>query len=251
MMDADQIASSMADLWEYLLPWAPGLRMVRKGGAYAMVNDLPSPVNGVYFERRDPDPGAVTALLDEVAAAGLPYTLSVRPGDAGAFAQLAIERGLAWADDLPLMLLETAAARRPAPVPGFGVRELAPAEVARHVAVAVAGFGFPAEAFEQIANPDLLAVDGYRCYLGELNGEPVATGISVTFGPLTGLFSIATVPGRRGRGFGTAITARAISDAGRAGSAWCWLQSSPDGHPIYEGLGFRTVETWPTWQSPE
>ena len=259
-MDADQIAMSAAEMWESLLSLAPGLRMVRKDGAYALINNQPSPVNGVYFERCDPDPAVVTALLDEVAASGLPYRLRSRPGHDETIARLAAGRGMTRADDLPLMLLETApfqppgpvrGFKVPAPVRGFEVRELAPAEAKLHVAVAAAGFGARPETVEQLAGPDMLGAEGVRCYLGELDGEPVATGMSVTFGSLTGLFSIATVPGQRGRGFGAAITARAVSDARAAGSPWCWLQSSPDGYRVYQGLGFRTIEIWATWHSPE
>lgn len=134
----------------------------------------------------------------------------------------------------------------PAPGPGFAIRQLAPAESALPVTVAAAGFGESAEPFEQLAGPELIDADGVRYYLGELDGEPVATGIGITFGPLTALFSIATVPGQRGHGFGTAITAHAVR---AAGSPWCWLQSSPDGYPVYERLGFRTVETRATWRS--
>ena len=130
-MDADQIASSMADLWESLIPLVPGVRLVRKGGAYAFVNTQPSPVSGVYFERRDPDPGTVATLLDEVAASGLPYILHARPGPGGWLAGLAAGRGMIRAEDVPLMLLASADVRRPAPIGGFAVWELGPAEVPR------------------------------------------------------------------------------------------------------------------------
>jgi ribosomal protein S18 acetylase RimI-like enzyme len=254
-MDADQIASSMADLWEYLLPRVPGLRMVRKGGAYAFVNSEPSPVNGVYFEGRDPDPGTVAALLDEAAASGLPYMLQTRPTRVGRLtgpvAALVAGRGMVPAEDVPLMLLESADLRRPAPIGGFAVRPVAPAEVAQYIPVAAAGFEMPAAPLEQLINRDVLAAPGVRCYLGLWLGEPIATAVSMTFGALTSLINISTVPGQRGRGFGTAITAHAVSEARGAGSPWCWLHSTPDGYPVYERLGFRTIETATTWQSPE
>jgi predicted GNAT family acetyltransferase len=250
-MDADQIASSMADLWESLIPLVPGLRMVRKGGAYAFVNTQPSPVSGVYFERRDADPGTVATLLDEVAASGLPYILHPRPGPDRWFAALATGRGMIPAEDVPLMLLASADVRRPAPVGGFAVRELSPAEVPQYAAVAAAGFEAPAAPIEQLINRDVVAAPGVRCYLGTRDGEPVATAVSLTLGALTSLINISTVPGQRGHGFGAAVTAHAVSAARAAGSPWCWLHSTPAGYHVYQRLGFRTIETWPAWQSPE
>jgi N-acetylglutamate synthase len=86
-----------------------------------------------------------------------------------------------------------------------------------------------------------------RGYLGEADGQPAATAVSMTLGAYTGIFNVTTLPGFRRRGFGTAITARAAADRLAVGASYCWLQSSPDGYPVYRNLGFRTIETWPCW----
>jgi hypothetical protein len=66
-------------------------------------------------------------------------------------------------------------------------------------------------------------------------------------GGCTGVFSVATPPAHRRRGYGAALTARAVTDGLAAGAAWAWLQSSPPGYGIYARLGFRTVETRACW----
>ena len=116
-----------------------------------------------------------------------------------------------------------------------------------HAKVAAAAFGCPEEMF--LPSPGLMWLDGLRCYVGEADGRPVATALSVTAGEFTGIFNVATEPAYRGRGFGTAITARAVADGVLASATWCWLQSSQEGYPVYRDLGFRTIETWTHWVS--
>lgn len=101
----------------------------------------------------------------------------------------------------------------------------------------------------RLTGPDALKLDTVRCYVGEADGELAATALTITLGRSAGIFNVATVPSFRGRGFGTAVTARAVADALAMGATNCWLQSSPEGYPVYRKLGFETIETWPYWIS--
>ena len=116
-----------------------------------------------------------------------------------------------------------------------------------HARVAAAAFGSPEEMF--LRSPGLMSLDGLRCYVGEADGRPVTTAVSVTAGEFTAIFNVATEPAYQGRGFGTAVTARALADGVIAGAAWAWLQSSEEGYLVYRSLGFRTIETWTHWVS--
>jgi predicted GNAT family acetyltransferase len=95
--------------------------------------------------------------------------------------------------------------------------------------------------------PDVLRLPGVRCYLGEVGGQAVTTGVGVTLGDSTGVFNIATPPAHRRRGYGAAVTARAVADGLAAGAKWAWLQASPAGYATYTRLGFETAETWKCW----
>jgi N-acetylglutamate synthase len=75
----------------------------------------------------------------------------------------------------------------------------------------------------------------------------VTTGLGLTIGDHVGVFSIATPPEQRRRGYGAAITARIVADGYTAGARWAWLQSSKDGYGLYEQLGFITIATWECW----
>ncbi|HSZ40661.1 MAG TPA: GNAT family N-acetyltransferase [Trebonia sp.] len=253
-IDADTAAAAMTQTWEHLLRADPDRGWsVRQDGVFAMVVGVNMPVlNGVWSVRADPDPGILERLLDRVAGSGLAHCLQLRPGVSPALAGLAAARGMSEGPE-PLMVLADPArldaAKRAAAqgAVGLEIRQLDPDEAAAHVAVAATGFGAPEELFAEVMTPALLGAPGVRCYVGEAGGRPVTTGIGLTLGPFTGVFNVATVPAGRRRGYGAALTARAVSDGLAAGASWSWLQASPDGYGVYERLGFRTVETWRVW----
>jgi hypothetical protein len=251
-VQADAAATALVETWQHLLPAFPQGWALRDGGAIAGVSGVSLPtLNGVWAERINPDPPTVAALLDRVAATGLPHCLQLRPGGSPALAGLAMMRGMSREEqDDPLMVMEDLAMPgRPHHIAGLTIRQLHPEEAPLHVRVAAAGFEIPQEPFRQMITPSMLRLPGVRCYLGEASGHPVTTGIGVTLGAFIGIFNIATPPAHRRRGYGAAVTARAVTDGLAAGAAWSWLQSSPSGHMVYQRLGFRTIESWPTWLS--
>ena len=65
-----------------------------------------------------------------------------------------------------------------------------------------------------------------------------------TVGESVAIFSVATAPDRRGRGYGSAVTVQAVVDGFAAGAEFAALQSSPMGESVYKRLGFREVETY-------
>lgn len=249
-IDADAAAAALATLWQRLAGAMPAAWVQRAGGAVAMVTGVPSPfLNGVWSERADPDPGTVAGLLERVRATGLPHCLQLRPGGSQALSSLAGSRGMSREqDDVPLMVLEDPA-KLGKHVDGLVIRQLHPSEAELHVTVAAAGFEAPQEVFRQLVTPDVLSIPGVRCYVGEADGRLVTTGIGVTLGASVGIFNVATPPADQRRGYGAAVTARAVADGLAAGAAWSWLQSSPPGYPVYEQLGFRLVESWQAWVS--
>lgn len=86
-------------------------------------------------------------------------------------------------------------------------------------------------------------------FVGYLDDRPVATGSLFRSDSVAGVFAIAVVEDARNRGIGEAITwgvLRAGRDAGcRIGA----LQSSEIAIPLYEKMGFETVETYHYFES--
>ncbi len=243
-------AEALTRTWQLLLQALPGGWTRRGGGAIAAVTGVAQPtLNGVWVEDAEPDVAIVAAMLAEVAQRGVPYCLQFRPGAASSLETLAPEWRLSPETEIPLMVRELAApASEPErEVSGMLIRELAAEDAALHAGVAAAGFEAPEAHFRALVPPVVLQVPGVRCYVGELDGEPVCTGIGVTVGDEVGIFNIATPAAHRRRGYGAAVTARAIDDGLADGAGWAWLQSSHEGYGVYEQLGFRAVEFWQCW----
>ncbi len=254
MAGADAAAAALLDSWHGLAAAAPGgwSRTEGAGAVVAASTGVPVPtLNGVWVASAEVEPGLIADLLEQVAATGLPHCLQVRPGLVGRLTVLAESLGMAADERIPMMVLDGSPGVTPDVVSAPVIRELAPSEAPLHARVAAAGFEAPAEPFLQLMTPAALAAPGVRCYVGEVDGHAVTTGMGVTLGDRVGIFNVATPPEHRRRGYGAAVTVRAIADGYAAGATWSWLQSSEAGHGVYERLGFQTVDEWTCWVSAD
>jgi GNAT superfamily N-acetyltransferase len=98
------------------------------------------------------------------------------------------------------------------------------------------------DAFTELAAAiGLGAASPFRHFLARAGGEPAAT-CSVFFGAgVAGIYDVATLPERRKRGLGTAVTRAALAEARARGYRVAILQSSALGAGVYRSLGFHDV----------
>ncbi|MGA3215136.1 MAG: GNAT family N-acetyltransferase [Acidimicrobiales bacterium] len=249
LIDPDTVAAAFADTAQHMFSTASDGWLYRGAGVLAGATGAPlAMLNGIWAESSDPDPGTVAEMLDRLADSGLPHCMQLRPGSSDEIALKARSRAMAQQEKIPLMVLEDPTRLSTASqLDGLTIRELSPAEGALHVRIAAGAFGMPEELFARVVTPELLSLAGVHCYIGEVDGESVTTGMGVTLAQCVGIFNIATSSAHRGRGYGTAMTARVASDGLAEGVGWAWLQSSPAGYGVYERLGFRTIERWDCW----
>lgn len=249
---ADEIARAGARAWECLMEAVPGGRVWHSGGALAVVTGLDlSGYNGVWGVSASVEPDAIAALLDEVATAGFPFCMQLRPKWPAEIDVLAKTHGLVRVPGEPVMVLEDAGRLGTAQhLEDLSIRQLAPDEGRLHGEVVARCFDEPEEPHRQLMSPEVMRSQGMRAYVGEHNGEVASTCVGVTVGECVAIFGVATLPSYRRRGYAAAVTARAVGDGFAAGASWAWLSASEQGFGVYAGLGFETVERWDFWEAP-
>lgn len=234
-----------------------GARVARDGGVVAILSGLPFDwVNQVLIERDDATSADVLASVTRARERGYPFVVRLRDGIDDGFIPALSQAGLdplAAEVSTPGMVAfpiapETLERHR---APDLDIREVRDAAgLDEHRAVATAGFASDPSVLSGTACLDLLDRPGCVMYVGYAHGRPVASGFGWRTGRTIGVYTIATIPSARRRGFGAAMTARVIADGAAAGCDVAALQASEMGRPIYERLGFRTVVWYSAFAGP-
>jgi len=97
-----------------------------------------------------------------------------------------------------------------------------------------------------------LALAPEGCFLAECEGEPAGTATTTAYGGgLAWIGMVLVHPDFRRRGLGTALLRRAIDHLRlERGIACVRLDATPEGRPLYEGLGFRAEWSLSRWRRP-
>jgi GNAT superfamily N-acetyltransferase len=199
-------------------------------------------------------PAALSAGIGVMRDRGSPFVVNLRVGADDAFAAVARELGLVPLSErpwMPGMAMHPISAEPTVDTPGFEIRQASDAAgIEDHIRTAALGFEMAEDVIRAIVVPTLLGRDDVAVYVGYVDGEPVATGLGFRTDSTIGVYNIATVESRRGRGYGAAMTRRVVADGVAAGCDVAILQSSEMGFPIYERLGFRTVVEYMGYVEP-
>jgi hypothetical protein len=200
-------------------------------------------MNGVWSGNDDASAaGALESELGRVRATGIPPGVTVLDGEAPRL--LAEARRLGLTETLLLPGMTVSPDRfRSADAVGAEI-EIATDEdaFAEACTVLADGFGVPAEWFRDMYRPERLG--GGVVYLLRENGRPASTAVAYRGRSGLGIFNVATPEQWRGRGYGAAVTSRAVADGFAAGADFAYLQSSAMGEPVYRRLGFEQVSTY-------
>jgi GNAT superfamily N-acetyltransferase len=220
-------------------------------GLFAGVTTAPvHALNGVIvFDATRADPDYLREAMDRVAAEGYPHALTVRGAAAPRIGELAARLGLAAVDDIPVMTLEHPGDLAIDLPPGLSIRRLEREHAHEHFELTEEIFAMPEGSMAVMCPEDAFALAWVNAYIGEVDGEVVCTAMSYMTQGVVWIYDVATLDQHRGRGYGGAITARAISQAAAGGAQMAALQTSEDGFPVYRRLGFEVVESWTRWTS--
>lgn len=234
---------------------APGASYTHgAGGVHLVVTGVLMPSgNGVFTAGTDPDPGQVAAFADEMRGSGLPWSIQVRGEPGPELLRLAAGYGLTARAPSPLMTRPAGPVPRPTAAEGPDPARVRPATGTDEVAygnLIAAALGLPRPAIGGFASAPLLDAPGMTGYLVEWDGVPAGTGLGTRFGDQLGVYNITVPPAFRRRGFARLVSETVLRDGFAAGARAAFLHASSQARPLYESLGFRTVETW-TYLVPE
>jgi GNAT superfamily N-acetyltransferase len=251
MTEADAAIRALADMVAALSVTCPGGWAERRPGVSAAASGSnATPLNRVIGEATDADLDDIAALVARLEDDRLPHMVESRPG-ADVLEQWCRDRGMTAFARVPLMTCSIRDFKAPSPDGTTHMRALDAAQMPEHVEVASLGYGMPREVLAGLDASTLFDQPFGAGLIAAVDGMPAATGVSVVAGDWVGVFIIATVDAYRRRGIGAALTAKLVTDAvARNGVTGALLQSSDMGKPVYESLGFATVEHWTRWTLP-
>jgi N-acetylglutamate synthase len=252
MTEADRLHAALCAVWARLCEVMEDAVFERRNGyVWTVCPSVPVPqFNGVWPDD-DSASSALAGALAEIAELELPGSVQVRHGRTPECEAEAERLGLMVQADMPGMLV-TVDELEDVSVPLLTIAKARSADgLAQALAVAAAGFGAPPEILAPLYGLDVAGLDGLTVYIGRVGEQDVSTAVAYTFGGATGIFNVATPPEHRGRGYGAALTLRAVRDGFDAGAEFAWLQSSDIGQSVYRRLGFRAVERYLLYAAPE
>lgn len=173
----------------------------------------------------------------------VPYLFRVSP-DCPDVAAAVAERGMKEAPALPLMALEIPAAPPPPPAGLELERVDDAARLGRHAALLAASFEVPLDVMVGFVADVPLRDPRFLAFNALLDGEPAAASAVYVADGVAGVYNVATLPHRRSRGLGAAVTWHAVREGALRGASTAVLQPSPMGLPVYQRMGFAVVAEW-------
>ena len=247
--DAGRAAKALIAALRLLADSLPGMHEKQVApGVISLMSGLPmATLNGVLTDAARPDVTELDRAAAGVAGLPLPWSIQFRGEPEPAAERMAARYELTTRTTSPLMVYHPAAGQQAPPARGSAAARVVVADrddQAEYAAALAAGFEAPPEIMAPFSSPEAFALPGGVPYLAREDGQVVAVGFGVFAGGTAGVFNIATVPAYRGRGYGRAVTSRIVADGVARGADLAYLQSSEAGYPLYESMGFRTVETW-------
>jgi N-acetylglutamate synthase len=244
--ELDEVVDAYFDSFD-MLAQLPGTRIERapRGTCLVASGMLTPTTNGVCSPRRTPVMDEVATLSAAMSEIGVPWSIQTRGEPVQSVLDVAASHGLTGRIELPLMVVDQADfVTRPA---GDGTAVVHVAGVGRReefLRVFTEGFGIPLEVLGPLALPEIFNMPDYTSYVLEVDGEPVACGAALFSRGRVCVSNITTLAEHRGRGYGRLVTEAAADGGFAAGAHTAYLFASPDGLPLYESMGFRTVEDW-------
>jgi GNAT superfamily N-acetyltransferase len=217
----------------------PASFLVLTGEAHAAFN-----VGGVLAHpRAEEDLHEIGTLI---ASRRLPAVLLLESDVAAELAPIAHGLGLRNDGCMPLMVFE------PSTPPETGSEYVieqvhGPDDLAQANRLSADAFSLPLESVDRVINGELLSNFGVEAFIAHRDGEPMSCVWTTTLGPVVGVWNMGTPPVHQRQGAGRALLSHVMTNHLSRGATLFYLGATPQGQPLYEGLGFVAVAQPSIW----
>jgi GNAT superfamily N-acetyltransferase len=199
--------------------------------------------NGAFVTGACAPDAAIASARRFFSERARPYVLRLPPERADV-AEAALAAGMRELPVLALMALRIPEVLPPPPAAVTVTHVTTADDLGVHAAVLAASFELPVEIMTGFLGDVPLRDPRFATFNATLDDEPAGTSAVFCSGEVAGIYNVATVPARRARGVGEAMTWHAVRAGRAAGAPVAVLQPSPMGRPLYERMGFALVAGW-------
>jgi GNAT superfamily N-acetyltransferase len=250
-LSATSLCRALGDGWCRLVRGAVhGEVLLLPGGSLGIGGEAFPDMNWAYVHGPDGVEEAVHAFVQRLRARKLPGVISVAPLVAGQVEAAARELGLKREEDWPLMSCRATEFRPPgSPSAHTCVAERVVNQAAIDEVADVLGDAYELPAWQcasMIGTYSLELADA-DYFLARVDGEAASAAGTARVGTTVGFYAVGTRQALRRRGAASAALACAVDYHVARGAELLGLLGSADGTPMYERLGFTTVEMQAAW----
>jgi GNAT superfamily N-acetyltransferase len=215
---------------------------VRRNAMLGITGGPTADFNMALVDKGPDDSGVFEEFVDRLAALAMPGVFFLSSAAIGRLESVATAKGLHDAGTAPLMA-KSAFAADTASVDFSIDRVKDPHGMAVYADMVAAAFEMDRTwVGRTFAAPSLLEAPGVEVYIARRGGEPMSGLTTTGTGATIGIWSMSTPPQKQRQGAGRAALAAAIDDHRRRGAQTFFLIATPAGKPLYDSLGFTTID---------
>jgi GNAT superfamily N-acetyltransferase len=193
------------------------------------------------------DEAGLEEFVDRVNALGLPAAALISSSANRRLGPIAAIGGLVEAGAAPLMALSAGSGA--APTTDFTVTRVRDSTgMAVFADLAASAFGLDREwVGRTFAAPSMLEGPGLEFFVASRGDVPMSGVTTTGMGETVGIWTMSTPPDKQRQGAGRAVLMAAIDYHRTRGAKTFYLCATPAGKPLYDRVGFTTVDELTIW----
>jgi len=195
--------------------------------------------NVVFIKKKSSKPERVIQKWEQFfESRGLPFRVLISPGFEDVYEPLMKEKGYKEVEAETAMALSDLSERGGEETDLVIKRVATPEELAHFQETVAEGFSFHSKVGPFLITERVHALPDADLFIGYADGKPASTSMLMKTGNVAGIYWVATLNKYRKRGFGAAMTLRAVLAGRNKGCKLASLPATKMGRPVCEGIGF-------------